>query len=127
MTVAGCGAARPGAAAADATVEAFYRAVSAADGAAVCAVLAPATVGTLEDDAAEPCAQAVLDGEVGETLTTRAQDPGHPNARVAGRQAQVTVTTDVLFLTISGDHWLVTAAGCDARPHRPYDCVLEGA
>jgi hypothetical protein len=33
----------------------------------------------------------------------------------------------VLFLTVSGDHWLVTAAGCDARPDRPYDCVLEGS
>lgn len=127
VAVGGCGAARPGATAADATVETFYRAVSADDGTGACAVLAPATVETLEDDADEPCAEAVLDGEVGETLAERAEDPRDPSARVAGRAAQVTVATDVVFLTISGDHWLVTAAGCDARPDRPYDCVLEGS
>ena len=125
--VAGCGVARPGTSAADATVQAFYRAISADDGTGACAVLAPSTIENLEDDADEPCAEAVLDGDVGETLTERAQDPGDPSARVAGRAAQVTLTTDVLFLTISGDHWLVTAAGCDARPDRPYDCVLEGS
>ena len=123
--LAGCG--RPDAAAADATAEHFYQAVEAAEGADACSFLAPATVENLEDDAGEPCADAILAGEVGDTLTSRADDATDPVARVAGRQAQAVLPMDVVFLTVSGDHWLITAAGCDARPQRPYDCVLEGS
>jgi hypothetical protein len=33
---------------------------------------------------------------------------------------------DVVFLTVSGADWLVTAAGCTPRPERPYDCQVSG-
>ncbi|GEK20910.1 hypothetical protein CXY01_14300 [Cellulomonas xylanilytica] len=127
MALVGCGIARPGTETAGTTAEEFYRAVAADDGPGACALLAPTTVEALEEDSGEPCDEAVLDGEVGDTLTARADDAAGPTARVAGRQAQVVLTTDVVFLTVSGDHWLVRAAGCDARPDRPYDCVLEGS
>jgi hypothetical protein len=43
---------------------------------------------------------------------------------VAGRQAQVRLGGDTVFLARSGDGWVVTAAGCDPRPDRPYDCEV---
>lgn len=127
FALAGCGFARPDAASAGATAQEFYGAVAASDGVGACALLAPVTVEALEDDAGAPCPDAILDGDVGSTLTARADDADDAAGRVAGRLAQVTLASDVLFLTVSGDRWLVTAAGCDPRPDRPYDCVLEGS
>jgi len=125
VLVGGC-TGRPGTATAGEVAQEFYRAVAADQPEAACALLAPMTVESLEDDAGAPCQDAILAGDVGDTLLARAADAVDPEATVAGRQAQVTVASDVLFLTVSGDTWLITAAGCDARPDRPYDCVLEG-
>jgi hypothetical protein len=123
----GCASDRPGPAAADTAARDFYRAIADGDGPKACALLAPATVEALEDDTDQACDQAILDGDVGDTLTSRAQDAADPSATTAGRQAQVRLTTDVVFLTVSGSSWAITAAGCDARPDRPYDCVLEAS
>jgi hypothetical protein len=123
--LAACGAARPDAATADAVTQEFYAAVAADQRAEACALLAPLTVEALEDESGTPCEDAILAGDVGEALLARADDAVDPSARVAGRQAQVTTASDVLFLTVSGGTWLITAAACDARPDRPYDCALE--
>jgi len=41
-------------------------------------------------------------------------------------RAEVRAGADTLFLTkIDGD-WRVSAAGCSARPGRPYDCEVSG-
>ncbi|NUU19730.1 hypothetical protein HP550_21010 [Cellulomonas humilata] len=124
--LAACVPARPASTSAVDVAVAFYDAVDRADGGAACDLLAPVTVESLEDDADESCSEAVLDGEVGETLTARTGDASG-SATVAGRQAQVVLADDVLFLTVSGTTWRIVAAGCDPRPDRPYDCVLEGA
>ncbi len=126
VALTGCVPARPASGSAVDVAAAFYAAVSRQDGAAACGLLAPVTVETLEDDADEPCTEAVLDGEVGETLTARSGGTSG-SATVAGRQAQVVLADDVLFLTVSGTTWRIVAAGCDPRLDRPYDCVLEGA
>jgi hypothetical protein len=34
--------------------------------------------------------------------------------------------TDTLFLTEVAGGWRVSAAGCTARPGRPYDCEVSG-
>ena len=47
------------------------------------------------------------------------------DVHVAGRQAQVVTATDTVFLALSGDAWVVTAAGCTPRDDRPYDCEVE--
>jgi hypothetical protein len=125
LALSGCGSPRPTADAAASTATDFYDAIGRSDGTAACDLLAPATLEELESDADEPCDEALLDGDVGETLTARA-DPSTASPSVAGRQAQVLLSSDVVFLTISGSSWLITAAGCDERPHRPYDCAVEG-
>jgi hypothetical protein len=43
-----------------------------------------------------------------------------------GRGAQVQLDGDVVFLSIFGGQWLITAAGCQSRGERPYDCILKG-
>lgn len=125
-TLTACVPARPAPDSAIDVATTFYDAVGRQDGAAACELLAPVTVETLEGDAEEPCAEAVLGGDVGDVLTARTGSTSGSTS-VAGRQAQVVLTTDVVFLTVSGTTWRIVAAGCDPRPERPYDCVLEGA
>lgn len=106
-------------------VQAFYAAVAAGDGAAACAVLAPAVIESVEEEYATSCADALTTGDVGDDLQDRAQGTTDPQVRVAGRQAQAVLGTDTVFLTRSGSRWVVTAAGCTPRPDRPYDCEVE--
>jgi len=121
-----CVPARPTSSTAETTATAFYAAIAHSDGAAACHLLAPVAIESVESDADEPCDQAVTGGEVGDTLAARS-DTTPTSASVAGREAQVVLSSDVVFLTVSGTSWLITAAGCDPRPHRPYDCVIEGS
>lgn len=105
----------------------FWAQVSAGDGAAVCAALAPATREQVASDAEESCEVAVRTGEVGQALgeaAERARSHGDTRVTVAGRQAQAVHGGEVLFLTRSGQEWLVTAAACSPRPERPYDCEV---
>ena len=59
-----------------------------------------------------------------------AQDlPGAHDVRDSqafGRGAQVLMDGDVVFLSMFGNRWLITAAGCQPRGDRPYDCTLKG-
>lgn len=123
--LAACATSRPSGEVATSTTEELYRAIGASDGAAACTLLTPAVVEVLEEDSGGSCDTAVLDGDVGEDLRSRA-DGDAVSSRIAGRLAQVMTSTDVVFLTVSGDGWLITAAGCDPREDRPYHCVLEG-
>lgn len=102
----------------------FYAAVDARDGEAACAVLAPTVAETVAEDAGTTCADAVTSGDLGADLATRASGASVVGVRVAGRQAQVRTGTDTVFLARSGSGWAVSAAGCDPRPDRPYDCEV---
>jgi len=113
----------PGDSASD-TARDFYAAVAAGDGDAACAALAPLVADAVEDAEQAPCADALTTGDLGEDLLSRAGGAGDPRVRVAGRQAQVRLGADTMFLARSGDGWVVTAAGCTARPERPYDCEV---
>jgi len=122
LTLAGC--APPGDAPARA-VAGFYAALADGDGAAACAVLAPAVVTSVEEESASSCADALTTGDLGDDLRDRAQGTTDPRVRVAGRQAQAALGTDTVFLVRSGSGWVITAAGCTPRPDRPYDCEVE--
>ncbi|NMR19295.1 hypothetical protein [Cellulomonas fimi] len=119
LAVAGCASLSPDPSAAASVATQLHQAVADGDGEAACALLAPAVIEELEDESAADCAVAVLEAEVpapSDVLETHAY----------GRQAQVTTGRDVVFLTVSGARWVVTAAGCTPRPERPYDCTVSG-
>jgi hypothetical protein len=46
--------------------------------------------------------------------------------QVWGDAAQVRVGGDVVFLRRISGEWLVSAAGCQPQPKRPYDCKVAG-
>ena len=96
----------------------WLAAARAKDATTLCRLLTPAAAeSAVTGD--QTCPQAVGDlrlpgaGPVGEV-------------EVWSDRAQVRAGTDTLFLTrIDGD-WRVSAAGCSARPGRPYDCEVSG-
>lgn len=83
-----------------------------------CALLAPATLQTLESDESAPCADAIgsvpLPGGAVEAV------------EVWGGQAQVRLGGDTVFLTETPAGWRVTAAACVPHGELPYDCQVEG-
>lgn len=85
----------------------------------VCAVLAPATVEELEQQAGSPCARA---------MSEESLPPGGPVRRtdVYGNQARAVLSSDTLFLSHFASGWKVVAAGCEPRPQEPYRCRIKG-
>lgn len=96
----------------------WLAAARAKDATTLCRLLTPAAAeSAVTGD--QTCPQAVGDlrlpgaGPVGQV-------------EVWSDRAQVKAGADTLFLTkIDGD-WRVSAAGCSARPGRPYDCEVSG-
>jgi len=112
-----CSAAVPDGDPARTAAEAFYTAVARGDGAAACALLAPEALSSLEQSTDQPCEQALPDEQLPFSPVRRVQ--------VYGQAAFVELDDDTAFLGRFPDGWRVTAAGCQERPDRPYDCQLE--
>jgi hypothetical protein len=113
--VASCGSKLPEAS--SSTAERFYQAVEQRDGAAACALLAPATRDEVAADA--PCATAILDEDLppGGSVT---------ELRQYGTEAQARMRGDTAFLAEFDDGWKVVAAGCTSKGRLPYDCKVKG-
>ena len=117
--LAGCGSVgRRSDAASDAAVR-FLDAVSAGDGEAACALLAPDAVEEVERSSGQTCAQAVTDEDLPEPGTVTGAD-------VYGQWALVRLSGQAVFLAMFPGGWRVVAAGCQSRGERPYDCVVDG-
>ena len=103
-----------------ATADAFATDV-ATDPAAACALLAPRTLESVEQDG-HRCVQALPDADL--------PGPGERGTvSVAGHSAQVRYAQETVFLSLFDDGWRVTAAGCSRTstdPSVPYDCTVEG-
>lgn len=97
----------------------FYAALADHDGAAACALLAPATRSELEQSAGRPCPQAIVE----ERLPSPA---GAGSVHVFNTASNVEYQGETTFLGLFDDGWKVTAAGCTARPPHPYDCTISG-
>ncbi|WP_234336122.1 hypothetical protein [Streptomyces sp. NRRL S-920] len=97
----------------------FVASLRAADTTRGCAALAPGTRDELEQSAELPCVRALP--EVG-------LRPGEKVRRVDvyGHQARVVTDRDTLFLSTFPGGWKITAAGCTARPEKPYQCLIKG-
>jgi hypothetical protein len=124
VLVSGCSAS-PDAGAAASVAEELAAAVRASDGAAACDLLAPAAVRSLESQFSSACEEAVLEPDVTAEITDGGTTASEAHAY--GQQAQVHLEGDTVFLTMSGDAWLVTAAGCSPRLDQPYECSIEGS
>lgn len=97
----------------------FEESVRRADASRACAALAPETRQEVEQSAESPCAKALP----GEQLSYAGAVRG---VHVYGRQAQVVLAGDTLFLSVFPGGWRVTAAGCVPRPRQPYQCKVKG-
>ncbi len=94
-------------------------AVAQDDGAAACAVLAPAARTELEDTSGKPCPEAVLEEDVGSASAPQAVE-------VYDRMAQVRFASGPVFLSRFDGEWLVVGAACTPEPgDRPYDCSIQ--
>jgi hypothetical protein len=96
----------------------FYEAFRSKDGAAACALLAPATRTAVVRAAQMPCAKGLL--------AEHLPSPGPVRSTsVYGDQAQVRLVGDTVFVAVFPTGWRVIAAGCKPRPDRPYECAVE--
>lgn len=87
------------------------------DGAAACALLAPAARDELEQSEGAPCERAILQEDLGDGT-------GATTVSVFDTMAQAHVGADTVFLSRFDDRWLVVGAACTPVPDRPYDCRI---
>ena len=119
IMVASCSTLGPDTTAAAGVAVAFHRAIQDGDAGTACGLLAPATVEVLVGSSGQGCPEAILAQDLPD-----AQDVQESQA--FGRAAQVLMAGDVVFLSMFGNRWLITAAGCRSRGDRPYDCTING-
>jgi hypothetical protein len=117
VSLAGCAASPGESADAAARARSLFQAVDRHDGRAACAALAPAAAESLATGGSA-CEDEIM--KVGLT--------GGPisHVQVWSDRAQLRAGSDTVFLAQFGGHgWKVTAAGCEPRRDRPYDCEIE--
>jgi hypothetical protein len=83
-----------------------------------CQLLSEEARGNLESGSGKPCPTALADLDLPTSTAS--------SIEVWGDNAQVRLDAGVLFLAEFRAGWKVTAAGCEPRPDRPYDCDVEG-
>lgn len=105
-----------------ATVERFYDALRAGDGAAACAELGDSTIEQVESQSGQSCREVVtrLEYDGGAVL----------DVEVAINNAKADLRSgESAFLSREPDGWKLTAIGCkaaDGKPaDRPFDCEAE--
>ncbi|NKX52043.1 hypothetical protein HER39_16005 [Arthrobacter deserti] len=119
LLAAGCAGLNPGTGEAAASAQHFHRLLEAGDGSAACGLLAPGTAEEVEGGTPGSCADKLPRLGLGPAFEV-------VESRAYGREAQVRLDGDTVFLTRSGGRWVVAAAGCTSRGERPYDCEVKG-
>jgi hypothetical protein len=118
LVLAGCGRADDERAVSSVT-ERFLVAVERDDGETACAQLAPGAIQALEQEEAEPCAQAARALDLEPAAVVRAQ--------IFATAAKIDLADgESAFAELTRAGWRVAAAGC--RPtggDAPYDCEVE--
>jgi hypothetical protein len=100
-------------------VERLAAAMSAEDGSAACAILAPQTREEVQEASGNPCPEAIIEDDLPPPGPVQTVD-------VYGQWARVVTEQDTIFLAVFGDGWRVVAAGCSSRGERPYECQVKG-
>lgn len=122
VAISGCSGSGVRSSEAAGAAAAFHAAAADADYEGACAMLTRAARTTLEDGQEGSCPVRLAATGLGRTDTAG----GVVSVSVFGRNAQVIMDGDTLFLTLAGGRWKVTGAGCVARDERPYKCEVEG-
>ncbi|WP_063607365.1 hypothetical protein [Streptomyces katrae] len=117
--LAGCGASAARVDGARAAGERFERALASGNHEAACRLVAPETLAQLEQDEGKACAEALGTEQLPTAGAVR-------QTEVYGRQAQLSLEGDTLFLSQFSGGWKVVAAGCTPQGEQPYQCVLKG-
>lgn len=107
-----------GESAVQAAADSFQVALGAGDDNAACGWLSEEARGNLESASGKPCARA-LSGLGLPTGSVR-------SVEVWGGNAQARLDAGVFFLAEFKAGWRITAAGCQPRQDKPYDCDVEG-
>lgn len=118
--LAGCSSLGPNSAGAGEAALAFHTAHEEGDGGQACELLTDAVRTELEQSAEQPCDEAILM----EDLPTAGRVM---EVAAYGGDARVILDGDVVFVTVEGGQWKVSAAGCEFRSNLPYDCTLTGS
>lgn len=95
----------------------LMEAVEGDDGTGACALLAPPVRSELEDTSGSPCAEAVLEEDVGAPSDST-------EVEVFDTMARAVVGSETLFLSRFDGRWLVVAAACDPVAGKPYNCAV---
>jgi hypothetical protein len=119
LLAAGCAGLNPGSNEAAVTARQFHQLIGSGDGAGACGLLAPGTAEEIENGTAGSCADEL--SRLGLAPASEVLE-----SQAFGREAQVRMDGDTVFLTQSGGRWVVTAAGCTSRNERPYLCDVRG-
>jgi hypothetical protein len=89
----------------------FHTALASGDYGRACGLLIPSAVEKVEAGAPGTCAEKLSQLDVPVAATVQ-------DSAAYGRNAQVVMDQDTLFLARSGDGWRITAAGCTSRGER---------
>jgi hypothetical protein len=98
--------------------EAFQTALRSNQATAACQLLSDEVRSNLESGSGKACARTIthLELPVGAVRSLE----------VWGGNSQVRLESGVVFLAQFTTGWKITAAGCQPRANRPYDCTVEG-
>jgi hypothetical protein len=103
-----------------ASVQRFYSAFQARDGAAACRELSDDAASALETSEGEPCEKAVLSLKQVKPAPVSDESVWVTSAEVRLRGGAT------VFLDQIDGRWRISAAGCEPQPGQPYECELEG-
>jgi hypothetical protein len=119
LLLVSCGSLRPGTDDAVRTARDVHRVGDTGSADHACGLLAPEVVAELTQASGKPCAPSLQ--------AESPPDPGqHLDTRIYGRAAQVVFERDVVFLSVYGSDWKVTAMICAPMTERPYACAVKG-
>jgi hypothetical protein len=114
----GCGVPESTTRSVDEVARQFMAAVERGDGGLACSLLTPEAAGSV-GSGDQTCVEAFGDLDLPRGGSVR-------RTEVWSDEAQVQTGVDTLFVTNLSSGWRVAAAGCTARPPRPYDCEVQG-
>jgi hypothetical protein len=100
------------------SVERFFQAFSAQDGAGACHELSQDAASEVQQSEKKPCQKGILSEDISPAPVTEVQVyMTSAQAKLRGGEA--------VFLDQTPQGWKISAVGCKPQPGKPYQCELE--